>query len=116
MNMGGPSNPEDTQKFLHRLFSDSEIITLGGGMKQRLFADFVSKRRAPKVQAQYEQIGGSPIQHYTDLQGQEMCEILDRISPESAPHKSYTCFRYIEPLTDQVLESLDNEWTFDYIP
>eukprot|EP01083_Nonionella_stella_P156882 508571_1 len=106
LNMGGPSNPADTEQFLHRLFSDSEIITLGGGWKQKVFADFVSKRRAPKVQLQYEQIGGSPIQKYTDLQGQEMCKILDTLSPQTAPHKAYTCFRYIAPLTSDVLQEM----------
>ena len=104
LNMGGPSNPSDTQQFLHRLFSDSEIIPFGGGFPQKLLADFVSKRRTPKVQAQYEQIGGSPIQKFTDLQGEEMCKILDKTSPSTAPHKAYTCFRYIEPLTDNVLK------------
>eukprot|EP01084_Bolivina_argentea_P268992 457032_1 len=107
--MGGPSNPQDTHKFLHRLFSDSEIITLGGGLKQKLFADFISKRRTPKVQAQYEEIGGSPIQKYTDIQGEQICKILDEISPSTAPHKSYTCFRYIEPLTTQVLQQMDKD-------
>jgi len=106
MNMGGPSDPKDTHKYLHRLFSDSEMITLGGGYKQKLFADFISKRRAPKVEEQYALIGGSPIQKYTDLQGEAMCKILDDISPSAAPHKAYTCFRYIEPMADEVLDAM----------
>ena len=102
LNMGGPSDPADTQQFLHRLFSDSDIIPFGGGLIQKVFADTISKTRTPKVQKQYEEIGGSPIQKYTDLQGQEMCKILDKISPQTAPHKSYTCFRYMQPFTEQV--------------
>jgi hypothetical protein len=30
MNMGGPSEPEETQEFLKRLFTDNDIIELGG--------------------------------------------------------------------------------------
>ena len=107
LNMGGPADPADTEAFLHRLFSDPEMITLGGGWKQRLFANQISKRRAPSVRAQYEQIGGSPIGKYTDMQGAAMCRMLDHLHPSSAPHKNYTCFRYISPMTDAVLDAMD---------
>ena len=35
-----------------------------------------------------------------------MCKILDRISPESAPHKPYVAFRYADPLTEEMYQKL----------
>eukprot|EP00039_Didymoeca_costata_P012679 m.183628 g.183628 ORF g.183628 m.183628 type:complete len:423 (-) comp15548_c0_seq1:4409-5677(-) len=109
LNMGGPSHPNDTGPFLNRLFSDGDIIELGGGAFQKLLAKFITSRRTPKVQDQYEQIGGSPIKKWTQLQGEKMCEILDAERPESAPHKAYTAFRYAEPLTDDALQEMEKD-------
>ena len=35
-----------------------------------------------------------------------MCKILDRISPETAPHKPYVAFRYANPLTEDMYAQL----------
>ena len=35
-----------------------------------------------------------------------MCKILDRISPETAPHKPYVAFRYANPLTEEMYTQL----------
>lgn len=35
-----------------------------------------------------------------------MCKILDKTSPETAPHKPYVAFRYAAPLTDDVYRQL----------
>lgn len=35
-----------------------------------------------------------------------MCKILDEISPETAPHKPYTAFRYANPLTEEMYNQL----------
>ena len=35
-----------------------------------------------------------------------MCKILDRISPETAPHKPYVAFRYADPLTEDMYARL----------
>ena len=44
----------------------------------------IAKRRTPKIQEQYNQIGGgSPIKMWTEKQGKEMVKILDQISPET---------------------------------
>ena len=43
---------------------------------------------------QYAEIGGgSPIRKYTEEQGRMMALHLDRLLPESAPHKAYIAFR-----------------------
>jgi len=35
-----------------------------------------------------------------------MCKILDRTSPETAPHKPYVAFRYANPLTEDMYAQL----------
>merc|ERR1711969_525477 len=69
----------------------------------------LAKRRTPSIQAQYSELpfgGGSPIKYYTEEQGKAMCRHLDRMSPESAPHKFYVSFRYASPLTSDALEAM----------
>ena len=36
-----------------------------------------------------------------------MVEILDKISPETAPHKFYIGFRYADPLTEDALDQME---------
>jgi ferrochelatase len=35
-----------------------------------------------------------------------MCKILDKTSPETAPHKPYVAFRYANPLTEEMYSKL----------
>lgn len=35
-----------------------------------------------------------------------MCKILDKLSPETAPHKPYVAFRYADPLTEDTYRQL----------
>jgi ferrochelatase len=68
---------------------------------------FIARRRAPKVRALYEAIGGgSPILHWTEAQGRGMEERLDRLAPETAPHRCYVAFRYIEPKSEDALRAM----------
>ena len=85
LNMGGPSTVTEVGPFLHRLFSDGEIVQLG--KLQSFLGPLLAKRRTPKIEKQYEQIGGSQIRRWTEIQGKAMCERLDKLSPETAPHK-----------------------------
>eukprot|EP00937_MAST-01D_sp_MAST-1D-sp2_P008061 g8061.t1 len=106
MNMGGPATLDKVQPFLTNLFTDNEIIKLGP--LQPWLGPYIAKRRTPKIQEQYKQIGGgSPIGKWTDLQGQAMCALLDERSPETAPHKHYVCFRYADPLSEQALHEME---------
>ena len=44
----------------------------------------IAKRRSPKIEEQYREIGGgSPIKKWTTVQGQGMVDILDKMCPES---------------------------------
>ena len=35
-----------------------------------------------------------------------MCKVLDKINPETAPHKPYVAFRYADPLTEDMYTRL----------
>ena len=48
----------------------------------RRLAQWIAKRRAPKIMQHYSEIGGgSPIRKWTEVQGAGMVKILDEISP-----------------------------------
>lgn len=108
MNMGGPATTDEVGDFLSRLFSDADLIPLGP--VQNFLGPLISKRRTPKIQKQYAEIGGgSPIRKWSEYQCAEMCKILDKISPQTAPHKPYVAFRYAAPLTETMYEQLLND-------
>lgn len=59
---------------------------------------------------QYAAIGGgSPITHWTQIQGSFLIHQLDKLSPSSAPHKLYIGFRYAHPLVESVINELEND-------
>lgn len=110
MNMGGPSEPEETGAFLKRLFADSDIIDLGfKGPVRDWIGQMIATRRTPKVQEQYAEIGGSPIRRWTEHQAERVCRQLDERRPESAPHKPYVAFRYADPLTETALQQMASD-------
>ncbi|POY70282.1 putative Protoporphyrin ferrochelatase [Rhodotorula taiwanensis] len=93
-----------THDFLRRLFADPDLIPLPF---QSTLGPLIAKRRYPKIEKQYDAIGGgSPILKWTRIQGKGMAELLDELSPETAPHKAYTMFRYAEPLTETCLDEM----------
>jgi len=109
MNMGGPAEESEVEPFLRNLFQDPDIIELGGGKFQTWLGSVISKRRAPRIIKQYEEAGYSPQKKWTEYQGQEMCKLLDERLPDTAPHKAYSCFRYVHPDTDDVLRQLKED-------
>ena len=77
---------------------------------QSILAPWIAKRRTPKIEKQYTDIGGgSPILKWTKVQGEAMCELLDEMNPSSAPHKPYVAFRYAQPLTETMLEEMKRD-------
>ncbi|XP_064596077.1 ferrochelatase, mitochondrial-like [Liolophura sinensis] len=107
LNLGGPETIEEVHDFLLRLFMDRDLIQLP---VQSKLAPLIAKRRTPSIQNQYRKIGGgSPIKKWTELQGQGMVEILDKISPATAPHKYYIGFRYADPLTEDMIEQMESD-------
>lgn len=87
------------------LQSDGDLIPLG--RLQNYLGPLISSRRTPKIEKQYAAIGGgSPIRKWSEYQSSEMCKMLDRISPDTAPHKPYVAFRYADPLTEEMYQRL----------
>ncbi len=104
LNLGGPATLDEVEPFLLELFADREIIQLPF---QSWLGPFIARRRAPKVRKLYEGIGGgSPILHWTTVQGQAMVERLDALSPETAPHRFYVAFRYAHPSSEDALRAM----------
>ncbi|KAL1411162.1 ferrochelatase hem15 [Vanrija albida] len=104
LNMGGPSTIPEVGDFLSRLFHDNDLIPLPA---QSILAPFIARRRTPKIEEQYKEIGGgSPILKWTRAQGEAMCTLLDELNPGSAPHKPYVAFRYAQPLTETCLDEM----------
>ena len=105
MNMGGPATTDEVGGFLSRLFADADLIPLGP--LQNYLGPLISRRRTPKIKKQYADIGGgSPIRKWSEYQAAEMCKILDKTNPETAPHKPYVAFRYANPLTEEMYNKL----------
>lgn len=104
LNLGGPATLDDVEPFLLELFADREIIQLP---LQKWLGPFIARRRTPKVRGLYANIGGgSPILRYTEAQGRGMIARLDRMSPETAPHRFYVAFRYTRPNSDDALRMM----------
>ncbi|CAK9830572.1 Ferrochelatase, mitochondrial [Anthophora retusa] len=105
--MGGPSNIEEVHEYLLRIMTDRDMIQLPF---QSYLGPWIAKKRTPKVQKKYAEIGGkSPILEWTNTQGKLLCEKLDKISPETAPHKHYVAFRYANPLTENTLQKIEED-------
>ncbi|KAG8900635.1 ferrochelatase hem15 [Tulasnella sp. 403] len=105
LNMGGPATTSDVQAYLTNLFSDPDLIPLPA---QKWLAPIIAKRRTPKIEEQYAEIGGgSPILRWTKQQGEGMAGILEELMGER--FKSYVMFRYTQPLTNETLEEMKRD-------
>jgi protoporphyrin/coproporphyrin ferrochelatase len=104
LNLGGPATLDDVEPFLLERFADREIIQLPF---QRWLGPFIARRRTPRVRGLYAAIGGgSPILRHTEAQGRGMVARLDRLAPETAPHRFYIAFRYARPSSDDALRMM----------
>lgn len=107
LNMGGPQTTDQVHDYLLRIMTDRDMIQLPFQSK---LGPWIAWRRTEEVQKKYNEIGGgSPILKWTTLQGELMCKELDKISPESAPHKPYVGFRYVNPFTEDALEQIEKD-------
>ncbi|KAN0133968.1 ferrochelatase [Lactarius tabidus] len=107
LNMGGPSTVSETYDFLRNLFLDGDLIPLPF---QSIIAPWIAKRRTPRIEQQYMDIGGgSPILRWSELQGEGMAALLDELHPSTAPHKSYVAFRYARPLAEETARRMKED-------
>jgi len=98
LNLGGPDSPGAVQPFLENLFNDPDIFKLPF---QKSLARFISKKRAPKVEKEYELIGGkSPINEWTERQRSMLENKLRNAGNDVAV---LIAMRYWKPLTQEVV-------------
>ncbi len=101
LQMGGPDSLDGVEPFLINLFSDRDIIRLGPAFLQPLIARWIARRRAPKVEAQYEKIGGrSPLRELTSAQAQALEETL------GGGFRCFPVMRYTRPSTIDALATV----------
>lgn len=94
LNLGGPDSLKAVQPFLENLFNDPDIFKLPF---QKKLAKFISTKRAPKVEYEYELIGGkSPLAEWTEWQRSSLEKKLRTLSPSI---DVYTAMRYWNPIT-----------------
>jgi ferrochelatase len=128
MNMGGPTHEGALRPFLKNLFTDEDIIKMGGGMLQKNFAEVIAKFRAPKVGKNYKKINGcsegcrgnkhcshfegkrasnccSPINSLTEQQRNTLEKRLQDDLPDYDV-RVYTCMRYWIPSADTTMQDM----------
>jgi len=99
--MGGPDSLDAVEPFLRNLFSDRDVIRLGPLFLQPALARWISRRRAPKAEANYERIGGkSPIRELTEAQARALEERL------GDGFRCFTAMRYWRPSTIEALAAV----------
>jgi ferrochelatase len=102
--MGGPDSIAAVEPFLSNLFNDRDIIKIGPAFLQPFIARRIVKKRAPKVEGYYQQIGGkSPIRELTDAQGKGLEQLLGE------GYRSFVAMRYSRPSTVDALAAIKRE-------
>lgn len=112
LNLGGPDSLDAVEPFLYNLFSDPEIINFPlSFLFRKKLAKIISGKRAPKIQQQYDKIGGkSPILDITQKQAQMLEERLNK----SINAKVFIAMRYWKPFTSDALNLIEKD-NFDKI-
>lgn len=128
MNLGGPTSEDSVRPFLYHLFQDEDIIKMGGGWLQDLFANVIAKFRAPSVAEDYREINGcpkgctgnkhclnrqnrvvsnccSPINGLTEAQRRGLEKHFKKALPDVTV-KVYTCMRYWIPFAETTMEDM----------
>jgi len=99
--LGGPDSTGAVEPFLYNLFRDPDIIDFPGAfLARKPLARFIARRRAPKVAAHYDEIGGkSPI---LDLTLAQAAALESRLRP-GLDCRVFTAMRYWKPFTADVV-------------
>ena len=102
VNMGGPESLAEIEPFLLAIFRDPAILPVPGLLRP-LVARLIAWRRAPKVAARYQQIGGaSPLTDWTRRLAARVSGALDDPAALLVEHG----FRYTSPTIEEALRSL----------
>lgn len=104
LQMGGPDSLDAVHPFLMNLFTDRDIIKIGPAFLQPFIARRIVKKRAPKVEEYYRQIGGkSPIRELTEAQGEGVQKLL------GDGYRTFVAMRYSRPSTIDALAAIRRE-------
>ena len=103
-NLGGPDSLASVRPFLFNLFSDPDIFKFPlGALTQKLFAAYISWKRAPEAAKGYAAIGGrSPLLENTRKQAQALKQAL----ADSGAFDVHICMRYWPPAAPEVVAEL----------
>lgn len=101
LNLGGPDSLDAVEPFLFNLFNDPEIINFPFSfLFRKKLAKIISVKRAPKIQQQYEKIGGkSPILDITSKQA----ALLENSLQKKINAKVFIAMRYWKPFTEETV-------------
>ena len=101
-NLGGPDGPAAVEPFLFNLFNDPAIIRLPWPVRP-LLARFISRRRAPKAQDIYANIGGgSPLLPNTQAQARA----LEAALADLGEVRAFPVMRYWHPMAPEVAREI----------
>lgn len=105
--LGGPDSREAVEPFLYNLFCDPDIIDFPlAWLARKPLARFIARKRAPKIAAQYDEIGGkSPIFLLTQRQASALEAAL---RPHVEP-RVVIAMRYWHPFTSEAVAQLRAE-------
>ena len=105
--LGGPDSLETVEPFLYNLFTDPDIIDLPlAFLFRKPLARFIARKRSPKIQEHYREIGGrSPILRMTLRQA----KALEKRVNQEVPANVYVAMRYWKPFTEEVLARMESD-------
>ncbi|PAF43059.1 ferrochelatase [Helicobacter sp. 11S03491-1] len=103
LNMGGPSNLYEVDKFLTNMFNDPCILPIKNNFFRKIIANIIVSKRSEKSKSIYTAIGGkSPITEITFSLTQKLQSI------DNTRVYSYA-MRYAPPYTQAVLEDFQKQ-------
>ncbi len=102
LNFGEPRTPtrDEVIPFLERIFlTNANLEEFPDLEAKRRRARELAERRAPGLMEEYEEIGGSPLNHQSDAQAEALAGELRRRGHEVTV---YSAFQFTDPLPAQV--------------
>lgn len=102
LHFGGPETEADVKPFLENIFADPFILRAPAFVRYWL-GRFIANRRLRKAVSQYESIGYSPINKFTEVQARHLEKHLNLIRPGTKVH---VVNRYTAPRAENVLKNL----------
>ena len=106
LQYGGPDDQDSVQPFLFNLFNDPYIIEAPAFVRWPL-AHLLSRLRAPKARAIYQEMGGgSTIKSYTQSQADELGTVLNSQQFGLGEVKTFVAMRYWHPLSLEAVKQV----------